>query len=78
MWRDARHILTLLANGISGRKIARHAVFLCFACLRSPCGTKNDHRRARCAVGQQSLFLHGWGRARATPRGVTRRAERVS
>jgi hypothetical protein len=21
---------------------------------RSPCGTKNDHRRARCAVHQQS------------------------
>jgi hypothetical protein len=29
-------------------------LFLCFALSRSPFGTKNDHRRARCAVGQQS------------------------
>ncbi len=28
--------------------------FLCFALFRSPFGTKNDHRRARCAVHQQS------------------------
>jgi hypothetical protein len=26
-YQGARHFLTLLANGISGRKIARHAVF---------------------------------------------------
>jgi hypothetical protein len=26
-WQGGRHVLTLLANGISGRKIARHAVF---------------------------------------------------
>ncbi len=29
-------------------------LFLWFALSRSPCGPKNDHRRARCAVRQQS------------------------
>jgi hypothetical protein len=28
--------------------------FLCLALSRSPFGPKNDHRRARCAVRQQS------------------------
>ncbi len=30
---DERHFLTLLVNGISGRKIARHAVFSLFCAL---------------------------------------------